>query len=147
MRRPKSKKPKKQRKYIRTAALHVRRKLMAGHLSAELRKQHGRRSVPVKKGDEVVVMRGKFKKRSGKIARVNTKKYRVYIEGVMVRRTDGTERQAPLHPSNLKITKLNLQDRRRVAALKRESGGKKKAAKEKNLVRRNEKTSEKIEDS
>ncbi len=131
MRRPKSKKPKKQRKYIRTAALHVRRKLMAGHLSAELRKQHGRRSMTVKKGDEVVVMRGKFKKRSGKIARVNTKKYRVYIEGVMVRRTDGTERQAPLHPSNLKITKLNLQDRRRVAALKRKSGGKKKTAKEK----------------
>ena len=131
MRRPKSKKPKKQRKYIRTAALHVRRKLMAGHLSSELRKQHSRRSVPVRKGDEVVVMRGKFKKRSGKIARVNTKKYRVYIEGLMIRRTDGTERQAPLHPSNLKITKLNLQDRRRVAALKRKSGGKKKTAKEK----------------
>ena len=129
MRRPKSKKPKKQRKYIRTAALHVRRKLMAGNLSAELRKQHGRRSVPVRKGDDIVVMRGKFKKRSGKIARVNTKKYRVYIEGVMVRRTDGTERQAPLHPSNLKITKLNLQDRRRVAALKRKSGEKKKTAK------------------
>jgi len=104
---------------------------MAGHLSSELRKQHSRRSVPVRKGDEVVVMRGKFKKRSGKIARVNTKKYRVYIEGLMIRRTDGTERQAPLHPSNLKITKLNLQDRRRVAALKRKSGGKKKTAKEK----------------
>jgi len=73
-------------------------------------------------------MRGKFKKRTGKIARVNTKKYRVYIEGVMVRRTDGTERQAPIHPSNLKITKLNLQDKRRVGALKRgkKGGGKTK---------------------
>jgi len=106
---------------------------MAAHLSAELKKQHGKRSVPVRKGDEVVVMRGKFKKRTGKIARVSTKKYRVYIEGVMVRRTDGTERQAPLHPSNLKITKLNLQDKKRVAALKRgkKSGGKTKTGEKK----------------
>lgn len=123
MRRPKSKKPKKQRKFIRTAPLHVRRKLMAAHLSAEMKKQHGKRSTPVRKGDEAVVMRGKFKKRTGKIARVNAKKYRVYIEGVMVKRTDGTERQAPIHPSNLKITKLNLQDKRRVGALKRGKKG------------------------
>jgi len=102
MRHPKSKKPKKQRKFQRTAHLHIRRKLMAAHLAADLKKQYGRRSFPARKGDEVVVMRGKFKKRTGKVARVDTRKYRVYIEGVMVKRTDGTERQAPLHPSNLK---------------------------------------------
>lgn len=128
MRRPKSKKPKKQRKFLRKAPLHVRRKLMASHLSPELKKEYGKRSVPVRKGDDVIVMRGKFKKRSGKIARVGTKKYRVYIEGVMVRRTDGTERQAPIHPSNLKITKLNLQDKKRVDALKK---GKAKTVKKK----------------
>jgi len=122
MRRPKSKKPKKQRKFIRTAPLHLRRKLMASHLSAELKKQYNTRSVPVRKGDEVVVMRGRFKKRSGKIARLDTKKYRVYIEGIMVKRTDGTERQAPIHSSKLKITKLNLQDKKRVKALKRKGG-------------------------
>lgn len=121
MRRPKSAKPRKQRKFMRTAPLHIRRKLMAAHLSDELRKQYGRRSIPVRKGDDVVVMRGKFTKRSGKIARVDVNKYKVYIEGVMVRRTDGTERQAPVHPSNLKITALNLQDKKRVEAIKRKS--------------------------
>lgn len=95
---------------------------MAAHLSAELKKQYNTRSMPVRKGDEVVVMRGRFKKRSGKIARLDTKKYRVYIEGIMVRRTDGTERQAPIHPSKLKIMKLNLQDKKRVKALKRKGG-------------------------
>lgn len=119
MKQPKSKKPKKQRKFLRTAPLHIRRKMMAAHLSAELKKQYGRRSFPVRKGDEIVVMRGKFKKRTGKVARVNTKKYRVYIEGVMIKRTDGTERQAGIHPSNLKTTKLNLEDKKRVAALTR----------------------------
>lgn len=119
MRRPKSKKPKKQRKFIRTAPLHTRRKMLVAHLSLELKKQYKRRGSPIRKGDEVVVMRGKFKKRSGKIVRVNTKKYRVYIEGVMIKRTDGTERQAPIHPSNLKVTKLNLEDKKRVRALER----------------------------
>ncbi len=130
MKRPKSKKPRKQRKFERTAPLHVRRKLMAAHLSAELRKQYGRRSFPVRKGDEVVVMRGKFKKRTGKIARVDTKKYRVYIEGIMVKKTDGTERQAPIHPSNLKIIKLNLEDKKRVAALTRKTGKSIKSSKQ-----------------
>jgi large subunit ribosomal protein L24 len=95
--------------------------MMAAHLSDELRKQYSRRNVPVRKGDTVVVMRGKFKKRSGKIARLDTNKYKVYIEGVMIRRTDGTERQAPIHPSKLKITELNLQDKKRAEALKKQT--------------------------
>jgi large subunit ribosomal protein L24 len=142
MRRPKSKKPKKQRKFQRTAPLHTRRKLMAAHLAADLKKQYGRRSFPVRKGDEVSVMRGKFKKRIGKVSRVDTKKYRVYIEGVMIKRTDGTERQAPLHPSNLKITKLNLDDKKRAAALAKERG-KKPETKTKTKEKKPEKPGEK----
>lgn len=121
MKRPKSKKPKKQRKFLYTAPLHIRRKLLAAHLSKELRGKYSTRSMSVRKGDEVEVMRGKFKKRTGKIARVSTKKYRVYIEGVMVKRTDGTERQAAIHPSKLKIIKLNLDDKKRLEAIKRKS--------------------------
>jgi len=117
--RPKSKKPKKQRKYEKTAPLHERRKMMASHLSEELRKEHKKRNFPVRKGDEVVVMRGKFKKKSGKVSRVDTGKYKVYIEGLTIRKTDGTERLAPIHPSNLKITKLELGDKKRVASLNR----------------------------
>jgi large subunit ribosomal protein L24 len=142
MARPKSKKPKKQRKFMHTAPLHTRRKLMAAHLSAELKKQYNRRSFPVRKGDEVVAMRGKFKKRGGKVARLNTKKYRVYIEGVMVKRTDGTERQAPIHPSNLRISKLNLDDKKRVASLTKKAP-KKAATKQKAKKSPEKKLSEK----
>jgi large subunit ribosomal protein L24 len=97
---------------------------MVAHFSKELKKQYNRRGFPVRKGDSVTVMRGKFKKRSGKIARINTDKYRVYIEGIMIKRTDGTERQAGTHPSNLRITKLNLDDKKRVASLTRKTGKK-----------------------
>ncbi len=118
MKRPISKKPKKQRNFLRKAPLHIRRKIMSSHLSKELRKEYGKRSAPVKKGDQVTIMRGKFKKKSGEVSRVDRKKYRVYVQNVMVKRTDGTERQAPLHPSKLEITKLNTQDKKRVESLK-----------------------------
>ncbi len=128
MRRPKSKKPKKQRNFQRDAPLHIRRKMMASHLSDELRSKYGRRSFPVRQGDEVVVMRGGFKGKDGKITKLDLDSYRVYIEGLTVRKSDGTERQAAIHTSNLKITKLNLEDKKRVSALertKKESGEKK----------------------
>lgn len=101
------------------APLHIRRKLMSAHLSKELREKHKTRSMPIRKGDEVEVMSGGFKKRRGKISRVVLKKYKVYIEGITRKRTDGTERQVPIHPSKLKIINLNLEDKRRLKILER----------------------------
>jgi len=124
MNRPKSKKPRKQRKFLYQAPLHLRRKMLAAHLSKELREKYKTRSLPVRKGDEVEVMRGEYKGRKGKIIRVDTKKYKVYVEGITRKRTDGTERLVPIHPSNLKIINLNLEDKRRVKILERRGYGK-----------------------
>jgi len=121
MKRPKSKKARKQRKFLYTAPLHIRRKMMSAHLSKELREKYKRRSLPVRKGDEVEIMRGEFKKKRGKVLRVDLKKYKVYVEGITRKRTDGTERLVPIHPSNLMIVNLNLQDKRRVKILERKS--------------------------
>lgn len=115
----KSKQPRKQRKFLYTAPLHIRRKLLSGHLSKELRQKYKFRSFPVRKGDEVEVMRGEYKKKAGKISRVDYKKYKVYVEGVTIKSTTGTEKQVALHPSNLKITSLNLDDKKRVKAFER----------------------------
>jgi large subunit ribosomal protein L24 len=120
--RPKSKKPRKQRKFLYKAPLHLRRHLMAAHLSRELRKRYRARSLPVRKGDEVEVMRGDFKGRKGKVLRVDLKRYRIYIEGVTRRRTSGTEALVPFHPSKLRITKLELGDRWRRQILERKGG-------------------------
>jgi large subunit ribosomal protein L24 len=126
MKRPTSSNPSKQRKFLYTAPLHIRRSMIAGHLSKELRQKYGRRSFTLRKGDEVEVMRGKFKKKTGRVSRINTKKYKVYIDGVMVKKTDGTERQAPVYPSNLKITKLDVTDKRRLKVLEKSAKGAKK---------------------
>jgi len=119
MKRPKSKKPRKQRKFLYNAPLHLRRKMISAHLSKELREKYKTRSMPLRKGDEVEVMRGEFKKRKGKVLRIDTKKYKVYVEGITRKKTDGTERLVPFHPSNLKIINLNLEDKRRVKILER----------------------------
>ena len=44
-----SKQPRKQRKYIAKAPLHIKRKLMGVNLSKELRKKHGKRNIVVRK--------------------------------------------------------------------------------------------------
>lgn len=119
MRQPKSSKSRKQRKFLYTAPLHLRRKILASHLSKELREKFKRRALPLRKGDEIQIMRGKFKDRRGKVARVNYKKYRVYIEGVTRKRTVGTEAQVGLHPSKVKIINLNLDDKKRQKILER----------------------------
>ena len=119
MKRPTSKSPGKQRKFLHMAPLHLKRKILSSHLSKELREKYKRRGFPIKKGDEVQVMRGKFKGKTGKISRVNYKKYRVYLDGVTRKRTIGTETQVSFHASKVKIINLNLDDKRRVKLLER----------------------------
>ncbi|RLG15702.1 50S ribosomal protein L24 [Nanoarchaeota archaeon] len=109
-----SKKPSKQRKYIYNAPLHLRRKLMAAHLSKELREKYKLRSLPVRKGDKVKVMRGKFKGTIGSVERVDLKNYRVYLDNVWIKKKDGSKVKFPIHPSNLMIVELNLSDKRRL---------------------------------
>ena len=119
MKRPKSKKPRKQRKFIYNADQHLRRKMLSAHLSKELRDKYHRRSFPVRKGDEVQIMRGKFKGKKGKVVKVDYKKYRIYIEGITIKKADGTERLFPIHPSNTMIVSLDLSDKKRVEALEK----------------------------
>ncbi len=105
--------PRKQRKKLFKAPLHKRQKLVAAHLSKELQKELKTRSLPVRKGDKVRIMRGKFRGKEGKVVRVDLKKIRVYVEGVTIKRADGTERLVPIHPSNLLILDVDRSDERR----------------------------------
>jgi len=116
-----SKQKRKQRKYRANAPLHLRRKFMSANLSKELRKKYGRRSFPLRKGDMVKVMRGKFKGKTGKVSEVDLKKLIVSIEGIQRQKKDGTKMNVYFNPSNLQIQELNLEDRKREIALKRKT--------------------------
>ena len=110
----KSKKARKQRKEQFNAALHIKQKFMGTHLSKELRTQLKRRSLPVRKGDEVKVVRGKFKGKIGKVSQVMLKESRVLIDSVKRKKSSGEETPVAIHPSNLIITNPDMGDSKRI---------------------------------
>ena len=114
-----SKQPRKQRKYNYNAPLHLKHKFLSAHLSKDLRKKHNKRSMPVRKGDEVLVMRGAFKKKKVKITSVDSRRTRVVLEGIQRQKKDGTKVNVYFHPSALQITALNLEDKKRTEVLDR----------------------------
>ena len=107
-------KPKKQRTYRREAPLHIKRQFLAAHLSKELRGKHKTRSVTLRLGDKVTVLRGQFNKKSGKVERVDVIAGKVYITGIELVKKDGSKAMYPVHPSNLIITELDATDKRRM---------------------------------
>ncbi len=120
-----SKQPRKQKKYLYNAPLHIRNKFISAHLSKELIKKYNRRSLPLKKGDTVKIMVGQFKKRTGKIERIDLKKRKVYITNIQVLKKDGTKTYLSISPSNLLIQELDLEDKERKNILDRKTQTKK----------------------
>jgi large subunit ribosomal protein L24 len=114
-----SRRPAKQRKYRYNAPLHILRKFMAAHLSKDLIKKYSRRSFPLATGDKVKIVRGQFKGRENKVERLNVRKSRVYITGIERTKKDGSKSLQPLRPSNLIITELNLEDKKRKEAIEK----------------------------
>jgi large subunit ribosomal protein L24 len=112
--------PAKQRKYAAKAPLHTRHKLMAAHLTKELRLKYKKRSFPVRKGDKVKITHGKFRGVIGEIERVDTKNYRVFVKGAEIKKKEGAPKVfRGIHPSKLQIVTLTLDDKKRVKALER----------------------------
>ncbi len=109
-----SKQPRKQRKYLAKAPLHLRRKFLSANLAKDLRKKHGRRNIEIRKNDKVKIMRGKFRGKQGKVLKVNSKKQRAYVEGMQVKKHDGSKANVSIAISNLQIIELNLDDKMRI---------------------------------
>ena len=119
MDKPTSTKPGKQRKWKANMPLHKRNKSMSARLSPQLNKKYDRRNLPVRKGDEVKIMRGEFKGIKGEVESVDLKKYKIYVTKVTATKTDGTQVPRPIHPSNVMITDLDLEDEKRRGVLER----------------------------
>ena len=97
------------------------KKLVSVNLSKELRKKYGKRNIPLRKGDTVRIMVGKLNKKEGKVNKIKRKSLKVYIEGIQVKKRDGSKADVPFRPSNLRIIELNLDDKKRIKAIERKS--------------------------
>ena len=114
-----SKQPRKQRKFQYQAPLHLRHKMMSVNLSPELREEYKRRSLPIRKGDTVKLLRGDVKDHEGKVEKVDLKHYRLMIEGMSVQKPDGNQIYHPVHPSNLMIVEMEMDDDERNEIIER----------------------------
>merc|ERR1739843_41387 len=103
----------KSRKAHFTAPSSVRRKIMSSHLNKELIQKYNVKSMPIRKDDEVIVVRGKNCGREGKVIQVYRKKYVIHIERVTREKSNGSTVNVGIHPSNVMITKLKLDKDRR----------------------------------
>ena len=113
-----STKPKKQHKYTAQAPLHIRGKFLHAHLSKELRAKYNTRSLRIRRGDKVKIMRGTFKGKTGKVERVDTKNARIFITGIELVKKEGSKTLYPIKPSKLLIQELESGDKRRIGAEK-----------------------------
>jgi len=112
-------KPSKQRKRHFNAPLHKKHSLVSSHLATSLRNKVDARSLPLRKGDKVRVMRGDFKHHEGEITKVDLKAIKVYVDGAVVEKADGTKIEYPIHPSNLEIIDVDRKDEMRDKAIGR----------------------------
>lgn len=90
----------------------------SAHLSSDLREKYGSRSLPVRSGDEVKVVRGDFAGISGEVRDINDDGT-LNVEDVEIEKRGGESVFYPLDSSNVVITSLDLDDDEREKVLER----------------------------
>jgi large subunit ribosomal protein L24 len=87
-------------------------------LSTELRTTYGRKSIPVRAGDTVRIVRGDFSGVEGKVSDIDTTRQRLFVEGVTREKVAGTSEKVSIHCTKVMITRLNLDDKWRADSLR-----------------------------
>lgn len=111
--KPSPKSPRKQRRMIHKSPIHANKRLLKVHLDEFLQEEYGLRALVVKKGDLVRIMRGQFRDTEGTVIRVDYAHARVYLDSASITKADGKEVNVPVHPSNLMLVKLEIDDERK----------------------------------
>ena len=73
------------------------------------------RSIPIRKEDEVQIVRGKNKGREGKVTSVYRKKFVIHVERVTREKANGAPVPIGIDASNVVITKLKVDKDRKVS--------------------------------
>merc|ERR1719263_2346244 len=117
-----------QRKKVQKGPLHCpklfERKMMSSPLSKELRTKYDCKSVPVRKGDTVLIKcgskEGGVKGKTGKVITVYRRRWCIHVEKVVRDKKSGTAVPIPIDASNCEIIQLKL-DKSRKALLARKN--------------------------
>ena len=114
----------KSRKAHFSADSSARRKIMSASLSKELQAKYNVRSIPVRKDDEVLIARGMYKTREGKVTACYRKKFVVHVANITREKANGATVPIGIPASSLVITKLKMDKDRKAALERKKRGGK-----------------------
>ena len=71
--------------------------------------------MPIRKDDEVTIVRGGVKNREGRVIAVYRKRFVIHVERVVKEKANGATVPIGIHPSKVVITKLKLdKDRKKI---------------------------------
>ena len=120
-----------QRKLQLSAPSSIKRRLMSCHLAKTLRDEHKLRALPIKRGDEVKILKGKWKGKKGKVVQVYRRRSIIHVDKIQREKQNGQTVFFPIRPSYCIIEKLvNNKDRKKTierrAAIKIKAGEKHK---------------------
>ncbi|KAJ1675828.1 60S ribosomal protein L26A [Spiromyces aspiralis] len=104
-----------------------RHRLMSATLKKELREKYGVRALPIRKHDEVVVLRGEHKGKEGEVTAVYRKKWVIHIKNINREKVNGSSVPVGIHPSNVAISKV-YENKDRLAIIDRKAEGRKASA-------------------
>jgi large subunit ribosomal protein L24 len=103
--------PRKQRRVAFNASSFDRHRQLAVSLSRELRLRYKRRALPLRKGDTIRIISGKFKgTEDRRVSEVDMRTLRVTLDGVTIKKVDQKLKPLPIRVNNLILTRLNLAD-------------------------------------
>merc|ERR1711908_145766 len=118
----------KSRKAHFTAPSSVRRKMMSSTLSKELKTKYDCKSIPVRKGDTVLIKcgskEGGVKGKTGKVLTVYRRRWCIHVEKVVRDKKNGSQMPIPIDPSNCEITQLKLDKSRKAILAKKNRANK-----------------------
>ncbi len=86
-------------------------------MSDDLIAKHGVKSLPLRTGDAVRILRGDFAGLEGKVERVDYSTGRIFVEGMTREKAAGVASKLPVHSSKVLLTNLNLSDKWRSGLL------------------------------
>ncbi len=98
---------------LKKADWREKNKTLRAMLSEELQQKYGIKTIRVRKGDVVKVMRGDYKGVQGKVLEVYPSLGRIAIEGLVRKKVNGQEVPLKIHPSKVMVVELNLDDKLR----------------------------------
>ncbi|MFQ1020432.1 50S ribosomal protein L24 [Tardisphaera saccharovorans] len=119
-----SKKPSTQRLVLQTFRddpFH-RKYLVNAHLSSSLRGRLGIRSMPVREGDTVRIVKGDYAGRHGRVRAVHRELGKIEVVGITEKSGKGDTIYPKISISNVEITRLNLRDKWRRKIISRKTG-------------------------